>query len=109
MNQLEAMKILRYAVPVFLPTVFSKGFTLMADNGSQVGELRFDSEVTFTAGKFKNITGALNTRISSWKTPLHDLYYQLATHTTASHAGLYNDTFYGNVYRNTLQEFLKPE
>ena len=40
---------------------------------------------------------------------LHELYYQLATHTTASHAGLYNDACYGNVYRNTLQEFLKPE
>ena len=39
---------------------------------------------------------------------LHDLYYQLATHTTASHAGLYNDACYGNVYRNTLEEFLKP-
>ena len=26
---------------------------------------------------------------------LHDLYYQLATHTTASHAGLYNDACYG--------------
>ena len=35
----------------------------------------------------------------------HDLYYQLATHTTASHAGLYNDACYGNVYRNTLEEF----
>ena len=39
---------------------------------------------------------------------LHDLYYQLATHTTASHAGLYNDDCYGNVYRNTVEEFLKP-
>lgn len=39
---------------------------------------------------------------------LHDLYYQLATHTTASHAGLYNDACYGNVYRNTVEEFLKP-
>lgn len=38
---------------------------------------------------------------------LHDLYYQLATLTTGSHAGLYNDAFYGNVYRNTLQEFMK--
>jgi hypothetical protein len=38
-----------------------------------------------------------------------NLYYQLATHTTASHAGLYNDACYGNVYRNTLKEFLKPE
>ena len=33
---------------------------------------------------------------------------QLATHTTASHAGLYNDAFYGNVYRNTPEEFLIP-
>ena len=39
---------------------------------------------------------------------LHDLYYQLATHTTASHAGLYNDACYGNVYRNSVEEFLKP-
>lgn len=31
-----------------------------------------------------------------------------ATHTTASHAGLYNDACYGNVYRNTVEEFLKP-
>ena len=38
---------------------------------------------------------------------LHLLYYQLATHTTASHAGLYNDAYYGNVYRNTVEEFLK--
>ena len=36
---------------------------------------------------------------------IHDLYYQLATHTTGSHAGLYNDACYGNVYRNTLEEF----
>jgi len=39
---------------------------------------------------------------------IHHLYYQLATHTTASHAGLYNDSCYGNVYRNTLEEFLIP-
>lgn len=39
---------------------------------------------------------------------LHDLYYQLATHTTASHAGLYNDACYGNVYRNSPEEFLMP-
>lgn len=38
---------------------------------------------------------------------LHDLYYQLATHTKASHAGLYNDACYGNIYRSTLEEFLK--
>ena len=39
---------------------------------------------------------------------LHQLYYQLATHTTASHAGLYNDACYGNVYRNKMDEFLCP-
>lgn len=39
---------------------------------------------------------------------LHELYYQLATHTTASHAGLYNDACYGNVYRNSPEEFLRP-
>lgn len=39
---------------------------------------------------------------------LHQLYYQLATHTTASHAGLYNDACFGNVYRNTMEEFLIP-
>ena len=39
---------------------------------------------------------------------LHDLYYQLATHTTGSHAGLYNDACYGNVYRSTLSEYLQP-
>ena len=37
---------------------------------------------------------------------IHDLYYELATHTTGSHAGLYNDACYGNVYRNTLKEYL---
>lgn len=31
-----------------------------------------------------------------------------ATHTTASHAGLYNDSCYGNVYRNTMEEFMIP-
>ena len=39
---------------------------------------------------------------------MHDLYYQLATHTTGSHAGLYNDENYGNIYRNTMKEFLVP-
>ncbi len=58
---------------VILPTVFTKGFTLIVENDGQVGQLRFDSEVIFTAGKFKNITGALNSRISSWTTP--KIYY----------------------------------
>lgn len=38
---------------------------------------------------------------------IHELYYQLATLTTGSHAGIYNDANYGNVYRNTLKEFLQ--
>lgn len=38
---------------------------------------------------------------------IHDLYYELATHTTGSHAGIYNDAFYGNVYRSTMAEFLE--
>ena len=59
---------------VILPTVFTNGFTLTADNGSQVGELRFDSEVTFTAGKFKNITGNLDERMT-WTTPSSQVYY----------------------------------
>ena len=59
---------------VILPTVFSKGFTIMADNGSQVGELRFDSKVTFTAGLFKNITGNLDERMA-WAAPSSQVYY----------------------------------
>lgn len=62
---------------VILPTVFTNGFTLTADNGSQVGELRFNSEVTFTAGKFKNITGNLNERMT-WTTPPSQVYYGYA-------------------------------
>jgi hypothetical protein len=30
-----------------------------------------------------------------------------ATLTTGSHAGIYNDADYGNVFRNYLREFLK--
>ena len=59
---------------VILPTVFTNGFTLTADNGSQVGELRFDTNVTFTAGKFKNITGNLDERMT-WTTPSSQVYY----------------------------------
>ena len=64
----------KYYYIVILPTVFSKGFTIMADTGSQVGELRFNSEVTFSAGKFKNITGNLNGRMT-WTTPSSQVYY----------------------------------
>ena len=59
---------------VILPTVFTNGFTLMADNGSQVGELRFNSKVTFTAGLFKNITENLDERMT-WTTPSSQVYY----------------------------------
>lgn len=64
----------KYYYIIILPTVFSKGFTLMADNGSQVGELRFDTEVAFTAGKFKNITGNLDGRMA-WAAPSSQVYY----------------------------------
>lgn len=66
----------KYYYIVILPTVFSKGFTLMADNGSQVGELRFNSSVTFSVGKFKNITGNLDEREGmTWSTPSSQVYY----------------------------------
>ena len=55
-----------YYYIVILPTVFSKGFTLIVDDGTQIGELRFDSEVTFSTGSFKNITGRLDERVSNW-------------------------------------------
>lgn len=38
---------------------------------------------------------------------LRDLYYTLARVTVGSHATVYNITNYGNMYTNTLQEFLK--
>jgi hypothetical protein len=51
-------------------------------------------------------TGILRITHDNSYAALHDLYYQLATHTTASHAGLYNDACYGNVYCNTLEKLL---
>ena len=67
----------KYYYIIVLPTVFSKGFTLMADNGSQVGELRFNSSVTFSAGLFKNVNGNLNERMT-WTTPSSQVYYGYA-------------------------------
>ena len=64
----------KYYYIIVLPTVFTNGFTLTADNGSQVGELRFNSSVTFSAGLFKNITGNLNERMT-WTTPSSQVYY----------------------------------
>ena len=37
---------------------------------------------------------------------LYDLYVNLARKTTGSHACIYNDLFYGNVYRCSFDEFL---
>ena len=39
---------------------------------------------------------------------LYELYTELARHTTASHAMIYNYEWYGSVYTNTLAEFFKP-
>ena len=57
---------LTYYYIVTLSTTFTKGFTIIADNGSQIGELRIDSEVTFSPGVFKNVTGMLDERMT-WK------------------------------------------
>ena len=65
----------KYYYIVILPTVFTKGFTLTADNGTQVGELNFTSNVTFSIGTFKNITGNLNERMTSWSDPKSQAYY----------------------------------
>lgn len=64
----------KYYYIILLPTVFSKGFTLVADNGSQVGELSFNSSVTFSVGLFKNVTGNLDERMA-WATPGSQVYY----------------------------------
>ena len=55
-----------YYYIIILPTVFSKGFTLYADTGTQCGEIRLGSTngVTFLAGKFKTIDGNLDERVS---------------------------------------------
>ena len=39
--------------------------------------------------------------------PLYDLYIELARHTTASHAMMYNHEWYGIVYYYTLAEYFK--
>ena len=63
---------------VILPTTFSNGFILRADAGDQVGELRFDSEVVFARGKFKDITVSntkyLNERMT-WSGVKSQVYY----------------------------------
>jgi glycosylphosphatidylinositol transamidase (GPIT) subunit GPI8 len=38
---------------------------------------------------------------------LRDLYYQLARQTVGSHAMVYNYPLYGNLYANTMQEYLQ--
>ncbi|MBR3405462.1 MAG: hypothetical protein IKG92_00975 [Bacteroidales bacterium] len=39
---------------------------------------------------------------------IYDLYTELARHTTASHAMIYNYDWYGSVYDNTMAEYFKP-
>ncbi len=39
---------------------------------------------------------------------IYDLYTELARHTTASHAMMYNYEWYGSVYHNTMAEYFKP-
>lgn len=63
-----------YYYIVILPAVFTKGFTLLADTGTELGELRFNSTVNFSAGTFKNITGKLNERMT-WAAPSGQVYY----------------------------------
>ncbi len=38
---------------------------------------------------------------------LRELYYELARHTTGSHATVYNAALYGNMYRQTMAEWLE--
>lgn len=40
---------------------------------------------------------------------IYDLYIELARHTTASHARMYNYDWYGSVYNNTLGEYFKQQ
>jgi hypothetical protein len=40
---------------------------------------------------------------------IYDLYTELARHTTASHAMMYNYDWYGSVTDNTLAEYFKTE
>lgn len=37
---------------------------------------------------------------------MRDLYYKLARQTIGSHATVYNHTYYGNMYTNTMKEYL---
>lgn len=37
---------------------------------------------------------------------IHDLYVQLASRTTGSHACIYNSEHYGSIYKNTMEEYL---
>jgi hypothetical protein len=37
---------------------------------------------------------------------VRDLYYQLARHTTGSHATIYNMDNYGNLFTSSLEEFI---
>ena len=64
----------KYYYIVTLPITFSNGFTLTARKGNQVGELRFETSITFPRGAFKNITGNLDARMS-WSDAKDQVYY----------------------------------
>ena len=38
---------------------------------------------------------------------LRDLYYKLARNTVGSHVSVYNEALYGNIFRNTMSEYLR--
>ena len=39
--------------------------------------------------------------------PMHELYYRLFNNTVGSHVTVFNDSHYGNLYTNTMREFLE--
>ena len=41
--------------------------------------------------------------------PMRDLYYRLFTNTVGSHVMVYNASNYGNIYRETMREYLKKD
>ena len=64
----------KYYFIVILPTTFSSGFSLVADNGTKIGELSFDSSIIFHPGKFKTISLSLDDRMT-WSDPKSQVYY----------------------------------
>ena len=70
-------------------------------------DLYDNSKGTYLSNGF---TRAFRTALEGCPTlSIHDLYVQVAEHTTGSHACLYNSEYYGSIYRNDLEEFLIPK